>query len=112
MNEFELISRLAKSLPVNDSLLVGAGDDSGVLDLGPPDQLILFKADAVVEGIHFTGETSPEKIGYKALARCLSDIAAMAGAPNSALVTLGLPRKFNVAKIEKIYAGMSALARE
>ena len=35
--------------------------------------------DAVVEGVHFTGDTAPEKIGHKALARCLSDIAAMAG---------------------------------
>src|SRR5580704_7187900 len=112
MNEFELIGRLTKSLPANPSLVVGAGDDCAVLDLGLPDRLLLFKADAVVEGIHFTADTSPEKIGRKALARCLSDIAAMAGTPNSALITLALPRDFAVGRVEKIYAGLNALARQ
>jgi thiamine-monophosphate kinase len=111
MNEFELIGRLAKSLPTNETVVVGAGDDCAVIDLGLPDRLILFKADAVVENIHFTAETPPEKIGYKALARCLSDVAAMAGAPNAALITLGLPKKFDAARVEKIYAGLNALAR-
>ena len=96
MNEFELIARLTKSLPTNESVVAGAGDDCAVLDLGVPDKLILFKTDAVVEGIHFTRETPPEKIGRKALARCLSDIAAMAGTPVAALVTLGcLPQEEN-----------------
>lgn len=112
MNEFELISRLTQSLPVNPSLVVGAGDDCAVLDLGLPDRLLLFKTDAVVEGIHFSADTNPEKIGRKALARCLSDIAAMAGTPNSALITLALPRDFAVGRVEKIYAGLNALARQ
>lgn len=110
MNEFELIARLLPSLATNDSVVVAAGDDCAVLDLGVPDRLVLFKTDAVVEGIHFTSDTPPEKIGHKALARCLSDIAAMAGQPNSALVTLALPENFNVERVEKIYAGLNALA--
>ncbi|HTV76457.1 MAG TPA: AIR synthase related protein, partial [Candidatus Baltobacteraceae bacterium] len=81
MNELELINQLTKSLPTNENVLAGAGDDCAVLDFGMPDKLFLFKTDAVVEGIHFTMETPPEKIGRKALARCLSDIAAMAGTP-------------------------------
>ncbi len=112
MNEFELIGRLTQSLPGNASLVVGAGDDCAVLDLGLPDRLLLFKTDAVVEGVHFTAETPPEKIGRKALARCLSDIAAMAGTPTTALITLGLPRNFDPARIEQIYTGLNALARE
>ena len=111
MNEFELIARLLPSLATNDSVVVAAGDDCAVLDLGVPGRLVLFKTDAVVEGIHFTAETPPEKIGHKALARCLSDIAAMAGQPNSALVTLALPKDFEVARVEKIYAGLNALAQ-
>ena len=111
MNEFELINRLTRSLPVNKSVVTGAGDDCAVLDLGLPDGLVLFKTDAVVEGIHFTAETPPEQVGHKALGRCLSDIAAMAGTPNSALVTLALPREFDLARVEKIYAGLGALAR-
>ena len=86
MNELELIHLLTASLPSNDSVITGAGDDCAVLDLGVPDRFVLFKTDAVVEGIHFTRETPPEKVGHKALARCLSDIAAMAGTPTAALL--------------------------
>ena len=120
MNEFELIARLTKSLPTNQSVVAGAGDDCAVLNLGAPDKLILFKTDAVVEGVHFTKETPPEKIGRKALARCLSDIAAMAGTPVAALVTLGLPAapkrseggpgQFEPEFVAKIYVGLNALA--
>ena len=111
MNEVELIARLLPSLPRNDSVVVAAGDDCAVLDLGAP-EFVLFKTDAVVEGVHFTSETPPEKIGRKALARCLSDIAAMAGKPNSALITLALPKDFSPEKVEAIYAGLNALAAE
>jgi thiamine-monophosphate kinase len=111
MNEFELINRLTRSLPTNKSVVTGAGDDCAVLDYGLPDRLLLFKTDAIVEGIHFAPDTPPEKIGRKALARCLSDIAAMGGTPDSALVTLALPRDFDPAFVEKIYAGMVELAR-
>jgi len=99
MNEFELIAQLTKSLPTNEAVVVGSGDDCAVLDMGVPDRLILFKTDALVEGIHFTPEDPPERIGHKALARCLSDIAAMAGTPTAALVTIALPRKFEVPEI-------------
>jgi thiamine-monophosphate kinase len=82
-----------------------------VLDAGVPDRLLLFKTDAVVEGVHFTPGTAPEKIGHKALGRCLSDIAAMAGTPGAALVTIALPRDFNPDFVEAIYSGLNALAR-
>jgi thiamine-monophosphate kinase len=111
MNEFELIQRLTRSLPTNKSVVVGPGDDCAVLDFGLPDRLLLFKTDAIVEGIHFPPDTPAEKIGHKALGRCLSDIAAMAGTPTAALVTLALPRNFEPEFVEAIYAGMSALAR-
>jgi thiamine-monophosphate kinase len=83
-----------------------------VLDLGVADRLFLFKTDAVVESVHFTKETPPAMIGRKALARCLSDIAAMAGTPQAALVTLGLPRDFDPAFVEKIYAGLNETAHQ
>jgi thiamine-monophosphate kinase len=112
MNEFELIAKLTRALPTNESVMTGAGDDCAVLDLDVPDKLILLKTDAVVEGFHFTRETPPEKIGRKALARNLSDIAAMAGKPTAALVTIALPENFDTEFIAKIYDGLNALARE
>src|SRR5882724_8825839 len=111
MNEFELITRLTRSLPANKSVVVGPGDDCAVLEGGGPDRLLLFKTDAVVEGIHFEPGTAPRKIGHKAMGRCLSDIAAMAGTPTAALVTIALPRNFDVDFVEAIYAGMNVLAR-
>lgn len=112
MNELELIQRLTQTLPTNDTVVTGAGDDCAVLDLGVPDRFLLFKTDAVVEGIHFTREARPEQIGHKALARCLSDIAAMAGTPTAALVTIGLPREFDPSFIEGIYRGLNTLAAQ
>lgn len=112
MNEFDLIHRLTRNLPTNDRVVVGAGDDCAVLETGGADRLLLFKTDAVVEGVHFTKDTPPEKIGRKALARCLSDVAAMAGTPTAALVTIALPQKFELDFVEKIYTGLNALARQ
>src|SRR5262245_32523570 len=43
VNEFELIAKLTQSLPTNQSVVVGAGDDCAVLDLGVADKLFLFK---------------------------------------------------------------------
>lgn len=112
MNEFELIARLTAALPTNDAVVVGAGDDCAVLECGDPLRQLLFKTDAVVEGIHFTRETAPEQIGYKALARGLSDIAAMAGTPSAALVTIALPKSFSPAFVEQVYSGMNRLAAQ
>jgi thiamine-monophosphate kinase len=111
MNELELIARLTRSLPANDAVVTGAGDDCAVLDCGRPGKYLLFKTDAVVEGVHFTAQARPEQIGHKALGRCLSDIAAMAGRPLAALITLALPDHFSHEFVERIYAGINTLAK-
>jgi len=110
MNEFELIARLTQSPPTNATTVLGPGDDCAILDLGLPDRWLLFKTDAIVEGIHFNATAPPDRIGRKALARCLSDFAAKAGTPTHALITLALPTNFKVDFIEAIYGGMNALA--
>ena len=112
MNELELIARLTRSLPANETVVAGAGDDCAVLDLETPGKWLLFKTDAVVEGVHFSSDAPPEKIGRKALARCLSDIAAMAGTPVAALITLGLPKAFDAEAVERIYDGLNRLAKK
>jgi len=112
MNEFELIARLTNGLPTPQGVVTGVGDDCAVLDLGVPGFYHLLKTDAVVEGVHFTADTPPEKIGRKALARCLSDVAAMAGVPMHALVTLGLPAHHDTHRIEAMYQGLRACAEQ
>jgi thiamine-monophosphate kinase len=91
-------------------VLVGVGDDCAVLR--GDGRALLFKTDAVVEGVHFSGKTPAALIGRKALARVLSDIAAMGGTPLAALVTLGLPRDESPRRLAAIYRGMEKLARE
>ena len=112
MNEFELIAQWTRSLPGNASVIVGAGDDCAVLDSGQPGRHLLLKTDAVVQGIHFSAAAEPEQIGHKALGRCLSDIAAMAGWPIAALITMALPSKFDPAFLQRVYNGMSRLAHQ
>jgi thiamine-monophosphate kinase len=110
MNEFQLIERLTAGLPLNASTRVGCGDDCAVLDLGLPDEWLLFKTDAAVEGVHFDEAATAESIGHKALGRCLSDVAAMGGRATHALVTIGLPTDFAVERVEGIYRGLRSLA--
>jgi thiamine-monophosphate kinase len=112
VNELELIAKLTAGLPTDDSVVVGAGDDCAVLEVGIPDRHLLFKTDAVVQDVHFTTTTPPWQVGRKALARCLSDIAAMGGVPASALVTLGLPADLGSDWAEQAYAGLCRLAEE
>lgn len=109
--ENEIVRRLTNLLPASDSLLVGPGDDCAVVKCDSHwDELL--KTDVVVENIHFLNRESPEKIGRKALARALSDIAAMGGLPEHALVTLLADHSQPLEKLENIYRGLSQCARE
>lgn len=110
LSETELIQRLTENLPADSSVLTGPGDDCAVLDWSG--SKLLFKTDAIVEGIHFERDTPPEAIGRKALARALSDIAAMAGTPTHALITLGFHAEMEPSLIEAVYQGLRDCARE
>ena len=110
LSETELIQRLTQDLPADSSVLTGPGDDCAVLDWSG--SKLLFKTDAIVEGIHFERNTPPEAIGRKALARALSDIAAMAGTPTHALITLGFHAEMEPSLIEAVYQGLRDCARE
>ncbi len=111
VGEIKLVEQLTRSLPLGDSVIKGAGDDCAVVELD--DQFYsLLKTDCIVEGVHFTEDTEPELVGRKALARAISDIAAMGGIPLHALVTLVLSEDQKVSDIEGWYRGMEDLARE
>jgi thiamine-monophosphate kinase len=112
VNEFELIARITPKLPLNNDVVRGAGDDCALLDLGLKDKLVLFKTDAIVEGVHFTSDIPARKVGRKALARVLSDVAAAAGTPVSCLVTLGLKKDFDAEYVLEFYDGLNELARQ
>ena len=116
LGEFGLIERLNARItrerggPDNGAafdfrLLVDTGDDTAAWQTGAATELAT--TDTVVEGIHFTRETTPWRdLGWKALAANISDIAAMGGQPLYALITLGLPPETAVADIEDLYRGL------
>lgn len=109
LGENAILQRLLSGLPTNDSLLTGPGDDCAVVARNAEWDTLL-KTDVVVENLHFTPDTRPERIGRKALARAVSDIAAMGGIPEHALITVLCHPSRPVELLEGIYRGLNALA--
>ncbi|MDN5344917.1 MAG: thiamine-monophosphate kinase [Clostridia bacterium] len=107
IGEFGLIERLKAGAIVNpDKVIMGIGDDAAVLQ-GADDYLTLASTDMLVEDIHFTLATATAReIGYKTMAVNVSDIAAMGGIPEQALVALGLRPEQPVDFVDELYAGL------
>jgi thiamine-monophosphate kinase len=93
-------------------VLTGVGDDCAVLRGEKANHFLLFKTDAVVEGVHFRADAPAGAIGRKALARALSDLAAMGAAPIAALITLGLPPDESPRRLRAIYRGLETIAKK
>ncbi len=90
---------------------VGPGDDAAVVPPPAKGSHIVLKSDAVVEGVHFLPSDPATAIGHKALARAISDFAAMAARPRYALITLGVnPESVTLQRLRSLYRGMARLA--
>ena len=89
MGEFDLIARYFKR-PVTRAAL-GVGDDCALLQPAPGTQLAI-SSDMLVEGRHFLSTVDPRKLGHKALAVNLSDLAACGAKPLAFTLALALPR--------------------
>jgi thiamine-monophosphate kinase len=93
-------------------VVVGIGDDCAVVRARPGGPLHLFKTDSVVGDVHFrAGTTPPFRIGWKALCRPLSDIAAMGGIPRFAVAAAAVPAGFGLARLKRVLEGLEAAAR-
>jgi len=112
LGEKGLLRALTGRWRTDARVLTGVGDDCAVLRGEGKDHYVLFKTDAVVEGVHFTAKTKPGLIGRKALNRALSDLAAMGATPVSAVITLGVPANESVSRLNAVYRGMEAIARK
>jgi thiamine-monophosphate kinase len=104
----QMLTRHWKTNPAR--VLTGVGDDCAVLRGSGRNHFLLFKTDAVVEGVHFTAKTAPAQIGRKALARALSDLAAMGAVPLAAVITLGIPAGEAPQRLRAIYRGLERTA--
>src|SRR5207244_13117188 len=92
-------------------VVVGAGYGCAVVRCPHGDNFQLLKTDCIVEGIHFTARNRPEFVGWKAMARPLSDFAAMSGVPRFALVSLIIPAERELDWTKKLYRGLEKAAR-
>jgi thiamine-monophosphate kinase len=110
MSEFAFIDWLRRRTPTADRVRVGPGDDAAVLGWTPgPDCLVT--TDMLLEGSCFLlAEAGPRRVGRKAMAVNLSDMAAMAGRPVAAFVSVGLPRHGGRALAEELYLGLREMA--
>lgn len=90
MGEFDLIRRFFQR-PAAAGVAVGVGDDCAVL-VPTPGVHWLVSSDMLVEGRHFLSTVAPERLGHKALAVNLSDLAACGATPRGFTLALSLPR--------------------
>jgi thiamine-monophosphate kinase len=112
LGEDRLIERVLSHLPTARRVMVGAGDDCAVVRMPQKDNLLLFKTDCVVEGVHFLPKASAAAVGWKAMMRPLSDFAAMSGLPQFALITLVVPPTRKASWTTNLYRGLHQAASE
>ena len=103
IGEDALIERLVALVPVCGAA-GGPGDDCAVVDEGG-ERLLLLKTDGMVEGVHFLKGADAGAVGWKAVARVVSDFAAMGGVAERFLVTIALPGAMEVSWVEGVYRG-------
>jgi thiamine-monophosphate kinase len=112
LGEFGLINwiRGQQRRPPGKGTVVGIGDDCAVLEFNPGSQ-ILVTTDMLMDGRHFQlARDGAFAAGYKAMGANLSDIAAMAGNPRAALVSVALPKGEAVGVAQDLHAGLMRMA--
>ena len=112
----QIRSRAAKSS--RSGLSLGIGDDCALLAPRPGEELAVT-TDLSIAGRHFRLDWhSPEVVGHRALARGLSDLAAMGARPISAFLSLALPRELTERRgrerawVDGFLTGLLGLAEE
>ena len=104
MTEDGFLQKLRKRAPL-------IGDDCAVIP-SQSGQDLLLKADLSIEGVHFTRDLKPEEVGARAVARSLSDIAAMGGTPLYCLVSMAIAPWTDEHWIDNFYRGIFKLLRK
>jgi len=107
LGEFDLIARYFTRTPRHAAL--GVGDDCALLGSLPAGQQLAISSDMLVEGRHFLSTVAPDRLGHKALAVNLSDLAACGAAPVAFALALAMPR-VDERFLEGFARGLFALA--
>ncbi len=115
-NETALIERIGRLVPSragvrSGDVRLGIGDDAAVVRPRPGRELVI-STDQFLEDAHFLATRHPaHAVGYKALARATSDLAAMGAAPRYFFLTLALPPERTGAWLDEFCRGMAGAAR-
>ena len=109
--EAPFVDWLLARIPRDPRLEVPPGDDAAVLR-PPAGRRTVVTVDLLTAGVDFLlgGDTTPQRVGHKALAVNLSDLAAMGARPEAAVVAVALPRSEAAAIGVGLHAGMAPLA--
>ena len=111
LGEAKILGACVGGLPRSTGVHVGIGDDCAVVRAADAAMWQLLKVDAVVEGIHFRTDADWRQVGWKAVCRAVSDVAAMGGKPVYALVTVALSPGTEFARLKTLYAGIRRACR-
>lgn len=108
-----LIQKLTKNESYqNDAVVKGVGDDAAVVENGNG-QYSLLTSETFMEGVDFDLTYMPlHHLGYKVMSALVSDLYAMNGTPQTALVNLAVPNKISTQMLEKIYEGIYAAGKD
>lgn len=107
-SEFQLISQYFHRPSVDDTVVLGIGDDAALLQV-PSNDVLVATTDTFIVGRHCPENTSFYAMGHKAVAVNLSDLAAMGATPRWLLVAISLPNN-NAEMISELSNGLFALA--
>lgn len=112
MNEEAILAKLPRK---HRNLVLGIGDDCAIYRPRAAEDLV-FTTDLFIEGVHSEWHRPsglrPRGLGQRALARSLSDIAAMGATPRFCLVSLALPDWADEKFIADFFAGLQELAKQ
>ncbi|MFQ5817995.1 MAG: thiamine-phosphate kinase [Terriglobia bacterium] len=111
LSEWEIIDYLRRRARRGRGVRVGIGDDAAVL-AGSGREDWVVTTDLMIEDVHFLREAQPARaVGHKAVARSLSDVAAMAAVARYALIALAVPPELPARWVKQFFSGALALAR-
>ena len=110
MREEDLLHHIyARTRDSGPDVLIGPGDDMALVEIDGG--RVLVGVDQVVDGIHVDLSSVPlPLVGRKAVTRSLSDVAAMAGRPTSALAAACLPRAMGREQAQELFDAMRETA--
>lgn len=110
--ERQLIAWLREHLPPHPLLRLGIGDDAAVLRMARLDECVVT-VDMLTDHVDFQlAKVDPRRVGRKALAANLSDLAAMAAKPLAGVIALALPRQGAMELAVALYEGLLPLAQQ